>query len=221
MARKNKSSARRLAANRQNALKSTGPRTPEGKAKSAQNAATHHLANPLSPAHFLHTESEPQFQALFASYLATYQPQHRDEYDLLTEAVYAKWRQQRLWAAETAQLEIAMARHEAALQKELPRADPAAHLANGIAHSADLLRLYQRYNAQLHRQYLRCLDELRRLQAERSPLEPHLDGPQAAPTHERGPIPPQPADTVFPNEPTEPAKPLSPNHLAPSPAPRR
>ena len=33
----------KLAANRRNALRSTGPRTPEGKARSASNSATHNL----------------------------------------------------------------------------------------------------------------------------------------------------------------------------------
>ena len=38
-----KSSPARLAANRANALRSTGPRTAEGKARSSQNATTHGL----------------------------------------------------------------------------------------------------------------------------------------------------------------------------------
>ena len=203
-ARKNQNvSARRLEANRQNALKSTGPRTPEGKAKSAQNAITHQLSNPLSPAHFLHSEDEARFTRLFAEYVATYRPQHRDEYDLLTEAVYAKWRQQRLWLAETAQIETAMARHEDELHKALPRADHAAHLAHGIAHSADLLRLYQRYDAQLHRQYLRCLKELHDLQASR----------QSPPDPPNEPLPGEdqpPPQSDRPNEPTAPTPPPTP-----------
>ncbi len=60
----------------------------------------------------------------------TYQPQHRDEYDLVTEAAYAKWRQHRMWLAETAQIEVAIALNESELRKELPAADHAAQLAN-------------------------------------------------------------------------------------------
>ncbi len=113
-----KISQKRMDANRRNAQKSTGPRTPAGKAKSSANATTHGLSspscNPLAPGTLLHTEDPATFQTLLDEYVFTYQPQHRDEYDLLTEAVYAKWRQQRLWIAETHQLEIAIAENEAA-----------------------------------------------------------------------------------------------------------
>ena len=160
--------------------------------------------NPLPKGCFLATEDEPQFRILLGEYIATYCPQHRDEYDLLTEAIYAKWRQQRFWLAESAQIEIAIAKNEATLQKELPRADAAAHLANGIAHSEAMLRLYARYNLQLHRQYLRCLQELRDLQSSRSgPNEPNPSPPSP---HEPAPEPPAPPPPQSPNEI---------NHLAP------
>ncbi len=108
-----KISQKRLDANRRNAQKSTGPRTPAGKARASANAITHGLSSPLAPGTLLHTEDPAAFQAVLDEYVATYQPQHRDEYDLLTEAVFAKWRQQRLWIAETHQLEIAIAENEA------------------------------------------------------------------------------------------------------------
>ena len=160
-----KSSQIRIEANRRNAQKSTGPRTAEGKAKSANNSSIHGFSslnmNPLAPGCFLHTEDENQFRGLLNEYVGTYHPQHPDELDLLTEAVFAKWRQQRIWLAETAQIEVAIAQGESELRKSLPRADAKAHLANGIARSEAVLKLYLRYDAQLHRHYRNCLKDLR------------------------------------------------------------
>ncbi len=176
-----KTSQKRIEANRRNAQQSTGPCTAPGKAKSAQNATTHGLSrlqvNPLAPGCFLKIEDENQFRILLDEYVATYNPQHRDELDLLTEGVYAKWRQQRLWLAETNQIEIAIAQGESELRKALPTANANAHLANGIAKSEAVLKLYLRYDAQLHRHYRNCLKDLRNLQAQRlapddSPNEP-------------------------------------------------
>ena len=130
--------------------------------------------NPLAPGCFLHTEDENQFRGLLNEYVVTYHPQHPDELDLLTEAVFAKWRQQRIWLAETGQIEIAIAQGESELRKSLPRADAKAHLANGIARSEAVLKLYLRNDAQLHRHYRNCLKDLRDLQAQRLPrTQPH------------------------------------------------
>ncbi len=108
-----KSSQKRIEGNRRNAQKSTGPRTVEGKAKSATNSTIHGFSslnmNPVASGCFLHTEDESQFHGLLNEYVVTYNPQHPDELDLLTEAVYAKWRQQRIWLAEAGQIEIAIA----------------------------------------------------------------------------------------------------------------
>ncbi len=180
-----KTSQKRIEANRRNAQDSTGPRTAQGKAKSAQNSTTHGLShlhvNALAPRCFLKIEDEDQFRILLDEYVATYNPQHRDELDLLTEGVYAKWRQQRLWMAETNQIEIAIAQGESDLRKALPMANANAHLANGIVKSEVVLKLYLRYDAQLHRHYRNCLKDLRDLQASRLP-------PDDAPSEPKPPI---------------------------------
>ena len=130
--------------------------------------------------------------------MVTYNPQHPDELDLLTEAVFAKWRQQRIWLAETAQIEIAIAQGESELRKSLPTADAKAHLANGIAKSEAVLKLYLRYDAQLHRHYRNCLKDLRDLQAQRLPPdEPTREAETATPIE-----PNVPKTEPEPDEPT-------------------
>ena len=205
-----KSSQKRIEANRANAQKSTGPRTEEGKAKSSANATTHGLSrvkmNPLAPGCFLSMEDESRFQGVLDEYVATYNPQHRDELDLLTEAVFAKWRQQRLWLAETAQIELAIAQNESDLQK-LPHTDAPAHLALGIAKSEQTLKLYLRYDAQLHHHYRQCLKDLRDLQDDRqaNPL-PSTFPPAASPNEANAPSEAKtPSETATPNEPQPPA----------------
>jgi hypothetical protein len=61
-------SERQLAANRQNALKSTGPRTPAGRAIASLNAARHGLYAPIlrdaaPPAPLPPRENEPRSRA--------------------------------------------------------------------------------------------------------------------------------------------------------------
>ena len=164
------SSQARIDANRRNAQKSTGPRTPEGKARSSQNALRHGLAS-ISHHSFLAAEDRTAFERMLAGYVRIYQPAHADEVDLLTDAVFCKWRQQRAWSAEAQLIEMAVALNQHDLQKKLPK----ANVANGFIHSAEQTQPLRRYEAQLHRQYLRNLKELRDLQASRIDIEPTLD----------------------------------------------
>ena len=112
---------------------------------------------------------------MLAGYIRIYQPAHADEIDLLTDAVFCKWRQQRAWSTEAQLIEMAVALNQHDLQKKLPKANVAAQVANGFTHSAEQTQPLRRYEAQLHRQYLRNLKELRDLQASRVDLESTLD----------------------------------------------
>ncbi len=215
-------------ANRRNALKSTGPRTPEGKARSAQNALKHGLAA-ISPHAFLAVEDKPAFERLLAGYMRIYNPQHADEVDLLVDAAYCKWRQQRLWNTDTQLVEMAIAINQQDLQRQLPKANAAAHVANATALCSPHAQLNRRYEAQLHRQYLRNLALLRELQAERQDLEstlpdldePHRNEPEVSPapvSRTDSSRPPTAPPAQKPSA-SQPNSPQSPNQQPQSPHP--
>ena len=93
-----------LKANRQNAKKSTGPKTAAGKAKSSQNAMTFGIlsANPL-----LSDEDPEELSELTNNLISSFRPADQIEAALVDRIIYAIWRQRRLQKAETAQIELA------------------------------------------------------------------------------------------------------------------
>src|SRR5580704_8781002 len=91
-------------ANRINGAKG-GPKTPEGKAISSQNATRHGLtANKL----VLSVEDEAEFNTMLHDYVDLLRPIGIEEHDLVREVVAGKWRQERYWGIETALMEISM-----------------------------------------------------------------------------------------------------------------
>jgi hypothetical protein len=61
------------------------------------------------------------------------------------------------------------------LQRKLPKANAAAHVANAVQINAGADQLNRRYAAQLHRQFVRNIKLLREPQADRLNGEPTLD----------------------------------------------
>lgn len=87
-------SERQIASNRLNALKSTGPRTLEGKAVSSANATVHGLTSRRS--YLLDCECASEFQALRDSLEAHYQPQGPTEVLLVDTLAITFWRLARI-----------------------------------------------------------------------------------------------------------------------------
>jgi hypothetical protein len=85
-------------ANRANAAKSTGPITPAGKSKVAQNARKHGLT---AQQIVLSGESEADYEHLLGAYLDQFQPQTTLEFELVHVMAAARWRHRRLTAIET------------------------------------------------------------------------------------------------------------------------
>jgi hypothetical protein len=77
-----------IAANRANSKKSTGPTTPEGKAKSARNAITHGFA---ASTHFLDGEDPEDFYGLMHSLVHEFQPATTMEQILVEKIVHNQW----------------------------------------------------------------------------------------------------------------------------------
>src|SRR5438874_6027153 len=91
-------SQRQLNANRQNAQKSTGPKTEEGKQKSSQNARTHGL---FCHSLLLPHEDKTLFYTIRNSYLLSLKPQNLPELQLVDQIVSSAWRLRRLQDAES------------------------------------------------------------------------------------------------------------------------
>jgi hypothetical protein len=95
-------------ANQNNARKSTGPKTPAGKAKSSQNALTHgiYAAIPLLPG-----ENQDKLSQLADDINAAFAPTDAMEVSIVERIIIGTIRQIRLREAEAAKLRISMSDH--------------------------------------------------------------------------------------------------------------
>ena len=97
-------SKRQDQANRRNALRSTGPRTPAGKRRSSKNAIMHGI---LARDIVLLGESEEDFEQLREELIGELRPDGSLETQTAERIVILMWRLRRLYRAEVGELEIA------------------------------------------------------------------------------------------------------------------
>ena len=93
------SSLKQIAANRRNALKSTGPTTPEGKDRSRCNAVRHGLTAETVIAAL---EDAEDYQAFEAAVIADYDAESAVERELVLRLASVLWRLRRATGIETA-----------------------------------------------------------------------------------------------------------------------
>jgi hypothetical protein len=137
-------------ANRQNALRSTGPRTTEGKSKSSANATKHGLSAAFR---VLSNENQQEFDELIAEYHRIFAPTNGYEQSLVEEMAHARWRRARARRLEVAMIEQMT---EAAGAPDSDAAVTAALLAN----TAGPLLALQRHAAAAERSDNRALQQL-------------------------------------------------------------
>jgi hypothetical protein len=152
-------------ANRLNAKKSTGPTSPEGKARSALNA----LKSGIDAwSHIIPGEDPAELEALTAQFLLHYQPADPVQLSLVDTLVSTEWIQRRLRRIEAQlwnyQVEC--------LDKNLTRAefvDPAIQHNSPLGHAyQDALEPFTRIQRRIdstNRMFLRTLKALQDLQA--------------------------------------------------------
>jgi len=97
------SSPERTTANQKNSLRSTGPRTPAGKAVVARNALRHGI---LSARFLLDGEDEADLQCLFDGLCESLQPLGALEVSLVEKVALNLWRHRRLVRAEGAEIKL-------------------------------------------------------------------------------------------------------------------
>ena len=134
---------KQLDANRRNALKSTGPRTSDGKAAASLNSLRHGLR---ARTVILPGEDPEEFIQLCADLEAEWRPQSRTEQFYLEQVAVSQWKLTRMEAAEASVCEQTLSAKE-----KLPLLD----------------RLWQT-QSRMERSYARAQRELERLQSTRT-----------------------------------------------------
>ena len=189
---------KQIAANRLNALKSTGPKTPEGRAAVRLNGVKHGLT---AKTLVLPGENESDFIALLESHEAEHSPATPTEEALVLQLVMADWRLRRLYHQEAGFYACRMG--ETNDSRKSRGLDDHGHWGLVADRSNQTLTMFHRQEVRLERTFHRTLNELRRLRAER---DAHLASlPKTAPVDAPAPQinnidtpadPPAPSDPV-------------------------
>jgi hypothetical protein len=202
-------SPNRIAANQANARKSTGPRTPEGKARSSQNARKH----PFNPDPFaiVRIEDRAAISTLVADGVpsgpATYQPINSQERDAVERIALAKHSMRRMSVLEagffTNCLDQAMSgpadplilnRSELANGIDIPleqhRAYWLAFGFNSFTRQSNIAATFLRFQAQAERLHRRAVEDFHRLLKLRGQLPPEQYEDPIEPKIEPIPAPP-------------------------------
>jgi hypothetical protein len=149
-------STRKLAANRANAQKSTGPSSSAGREKVSQNSRKHGLCGAFK---VLECESQAEYDDLLERYLQSEQPADDVERELVAKMVRHTWTSER-----------AVRLQEACFLVQPRTAEDKANGKEGICVRADL-DLYIRYQTAQDRAYQRAAQELARRRKERLQAE--------------------------------------------------
>jgi hypothetical protein len=153
---------KQIEANRLNAQKSTGPRTPEGRAAVRLNGVTHGLT---AETIVLKGESEADFTNLLNSLEAEHDPATPTEEALVVQLAMATWRLRRLYHVESGFYSFKM--KDTFDSKNSRKLDDAGHMGLIADWNNKTLDMFNRQEGRLERSFYRALHELQRLHKDR------------------------------------------------------
>lgn len=173
------SSERQFEANRLNALKSTGPATPEGRAAVRLNGIKHGLS---AATVVLPDEDPADFEARLDAFQAEYEPSTATEEFLVRQIAMADWRLLRLYrlVAGFFNLRLAMIEGDSSTRAaDLDRPSQLAFIAKLDINPQSVLATFHRHEVHLIRssktaleQLLKCREQRRANQTQSVPAEP-------------------------------------------------
>jgi HPt (histidine-containing phosphotransfer) domain-containing protein len=153
-----------LAANRRNAELSTGPRTDEGKHRSAMNARRHNLTGQVSA---MTPEDRAAHDAFSDAMLKDLAPQGAVETQLAQRVATDSWRLNRISAIEDNLFALGFDGHAHEIDSDHPQIHAALTAAKTFQAEAKHLQLLSLYEQRLNRAVHKNLGALKNLQAER------------------------------------------------------
>ena len=152
-----------IKANRNNAKKSTGPHTEEGKARVAKNALKHGL---LARDTVLPGEDPADFDRQLSALEADIQPANSLEFELVRQIADAQWRMRRLTRLETGFLAAALADKRRLTEKYRPENLRPGYEGETLLLGSAMLDRTQafvhlaRYDGHLSRRFFRAVKQL-------------------------------------------------------------
>ena len=190
-------------ANRQNAKKSTGPRTEEGKARSSQNGLKHGLlARDAVMADEDPAEYDRQLQQLEENIF----PKNALEFELVRQIADAQWRLRRLSRLEAGFCTDTYVRTSRSTRKSYPEAvlpdrdGENQLLGKSISDRTQALANLARYHTHMSRNQMRALNMIRVLRADEARYRENID-PKTGAIHRPTVTDPDPYNMPDPLEP--------------------
>jgi len=170
-----------IKANRKNAKKSTGPKTPEGKAKSAQNATTHGLT---ASSDVIQGESQEEFDAHYHGIVEDFAPRNTIEAFLADRVATLAWRLKRAGRMQNQVLNGLLLDHpyilenRGCLYEEPSNHDPDVRLGAVINRDFRFKEILERltlYESRIQNSFTKSLNALERQKRQRKqPVKPGI-----------------------------------------------